>query len=980
MNRSTRYNAKSARTALQSHGVRCARLGALTVALGFSASCVGGPDSELALDTAGLRTNPAIIISEVYGGGGNNGATLTHDFIEIFNRSSRPILLADYSLQYTSATGVTLLGANSALITELPGVTLLPGQFFLVQEAQGNGGTTALPTPDQIDLTPIAMSGTGGKLALVSGTEPLGCNGAPTACTPEAAARIIDLVGIGNASFFEGTAATPAPANATSVARIAACVDSNNNAGDFAVGTPSPSNSATPLTPCAPAADAGAIDAGPDAGGSDAGVDAGPNAGGVDAGVDAGRLVYTRIHDIQGRAHLSGMVGQTASNVPGIVTVVRSNGFYLQDAEPDADDATSEALFVFTSTAPTVAVGDSILVDGRVSEFRPGCGASCAPSNSAYNGLTITQLERPTHVAILARAQALPAATLLGEGGRAIPNRSIDDDTSGPDVEIGPTAFDPASDGLDYFESLEGMRVQLNDAVATGPTQRFGATSRDLTVLADNGRNAGLRSEGSGVVIASDDYNPERIFLTNTLVSDLPLVNVGARFPGVIEGVIDYSFGNFKLLFTTALPRVAPSLLAPEVTSLAPATASELSIATFNVENLSPLDPAAKFAALAALIVHNLAAPDLLALEEVQDNNGPTNDAIVDASQTYAALIAAISAAGGPLYDFRSIDPVDDQDGGQPGGNIRVGFLFRTDRGLSFVDRAGALSDTANSVVNAGGAPQLAFSPGRLDPANTAFRSSRKPLAGEFIFAGRPLFVVANHFNSKGGDQPLFGRFQPPVLSSAAQRAEQARIVAAFVTQIRAIDANAHVVVLGDINDFEFSEAVRLLETAGLTGLVKTLPPQERYSYVFQGNAQVLDHIMVSPSLLARTLGFDIVHVNAEFVDQASDHDPSVARVLFSPPAQRLTPVFECVAKSVDGRLAARFGYNNPNAFRVYMPIGNNNRFIPSSPLNRGQTVVFEPGRQRAAFDVPFNGSFPLVWLLERGLAVGVNIPLLRCR
>ena len=158
----------------------------------------------------------------------------------------------------------------------------------------------------------------------------------------------------------------------------------------------------------------------------------------------------------------------------------------------------------------------------------------------------------------------------------------------------------------------------------------------------------------------------------------------------------------------------------------------------------------------------NLRSPDLVSLEEVQDDNGPANDATTDATLTYRALIAAIRLAGGPEYDFRQIDPVDDQDGGEPGGNIRVGFLFRTDRGLSFVDRPGGTPTTSTEVLGAGNGARLSASPGRIDPTNPAFNNSRKPLAGEFRFRGRTVFAIANHFNSKGGDDPLFGRFQPP--------------------------------------------------------------------------------------------------------------------------------------------------------------------------------------------------------------------------
>jgi hypothetical protein len=116
--------------------------------------------------------NPPVVISQVYGGGGNSGAPLTHDFVEIFNRSSGPVSLAGWSLQYASATGTGNFGANSGQLTELPSVVLGPGQYFLVQEA---GGSTGLPlSPDHVDSTPINMSGTAGKVALVNIATTLG--------------------------------------------------------------------------------------------------------------------------------------------------------------------------------------------------------------------------------------------------------------------------------------------------------------------------------------------------------------------------------------------------------------------------------------------------------------------------------------------------------------------------------------------------------------------------------------------------------------------------------------------------------------------------------------------------------------------------------------------------------------------------------------------------------------------------------------
>jgi uncharacterized protein len=252
---------------------------------------------------------------------------------------------------------------------------------------------------------------------------------------------------------------------------------------------------------------------------------------------------------------------------------------------------------------------------------------------------------------------------------------------------------------------------------------------------------------------------------------------------------------------------------------------------------------------------------------------------VVDADVTFGKLIGAIQAAGGPTYDFRQINPVDDQDGGEPGGNIRVGFLFRGDRGLSFIDRPGGTPTAATTVEGAGADTHLSFSPGRVDPANGAFNASRKPLAGEFTYNGQHLFVVANHFNSKGGDQPLFGHFQPPARPSEVQRNQQAQVVHDFVAQIEAADPAANVVVLGDLNDFEFSSAVTTLRSGVLTDLLTTLPANQRYTYDFEGNSQSLDHILLSPALLDHRVAYDVVHVNAEFATQASDHDPQVARI-----------------------------------------------------------------------------------------------------
>jgi uncharacterized protein len=566
------------------------------------------------------------------------------------------------------------------------------------------------------------------------------------------------------------------------------------------------------------------------------------------------------VHDLQGASHLSPLAGRLVSGVAGIVTARLGNGFYLQDPTPDADHATSDAVFVFTSSAPTVAVGDALLVAGRVAEFRPGGATS--------TNLTTTEIVAPV-ISVLSSGNPLPTTTVLGAGGRTPPTTVIEDDAARSVETSG--VFDPAQDGIDFYESLEAMRVQVNNAVAVGPTNQFG----EIPVVGDTSAAAGIDTVRGGVVISPDDFNPERIFLDDTILGT-PVVNVADRFTAAVVGVLDYSFGNFKLNVTIPLTRIDGGLEREE--TRAPAD-YEIVVGTYNVENLDPGDGAA-FARHAGLIVHNLQAPDVIAVEEIQDNDGATDSGTTDASASWDMLIAAIQTAGGPEYEYRQIDPVNNADGGQPGGNIRVGFLFRTDRGLEFVDRPGGDSTTATSVVSRPSGPRLSLSPGRVDPGNDAWQATRKPLAGEFRMHGKKVFVIANHFSSKGGDEPLFGRFQPPTRVTETARHAQAQVVNDFVDRILSVDPAANVIVLGDINDFEFSETVEILEGGVLRTLMDTLPKAERYSYVFEGNSQVLDQILVSDNVLgAFAIDYDPVHVNSEFADQASDHDPQVARL-----------------------------------------------------------------------------------------------------
>ena len=854
--------------------------------------------------------------------------TDTAEFIEIKNVSTSAINLDPYQLRFVNgANGLNYLTVN------LPDVSLVGGDHFVVC---ANPATAA-----NCDLDG------GFDTNLIQ-------NGDPDGVVLETSAGVVDGLAYGPGTQMAGVAegahaiADSAAIAGQGIARVPDGCDTDSNLDDFerAAITPGASNGGTPCG--GPPADAApsVADTTPDGGAAQVPLDAnveitfsepvvltadavaiscsdsgahpatrsgGPTTFTFDPGTDFARNetctvtvsaagvsdqdaddppnnpaadftfsfstlgLELRIREIQGAAHVSPHLDDVVSNVSGVVTARRGNGFFLQDPAPDADPATSEGLFVFTSSAPRadIAVGKAVRVSGRVTEFR-----------GAANALGLTQISGPA-VTVAGDAPAIPA-TVIGEGGRVPPNRVIDNDSLG-DVDLNPF-FDPDEDGIDFYESVEGMKVQVDDPYVVGPTASFG----EIPVVGDGGRFAGPYTARGGLLAVPGDFNPERMHLDDevlralTPAQSMPAADVSDSLSSV-QGVVDYSFGNFKVQVTSA-PAVTDGGLQKEVTE-AP-NDDELSVGSFNVENLTPLGPnpsaaqRAKYAALAETLVSRMKAPDVVAVEEIQDNNGTsggTGSPVVDASETWADLIGAVSAAGGPSYGYRQIDPVAHQDGGAPGGNIRVGFLFRTDRGLEFVDRGDAGPTDATGVVATRHGPQLTLSPGRIAPADDAWTASRKPLAGEFRWRGRTVFAVANHFASKGGDDPLFGHFQPPVRHTEIGpdgRHQQAARVNEFVRDLLAADKQARVIVLGDINDFDFSETVDILESGGaLTTLFGLLPQNERYSYDFEGNSQVLDQILVSPSLLHPSPEYDSVHINAEFADQTSDHDPQVARL-----------------------------------------------------------------------------------------------------
>ena len=614
----------------------------------------------------------------------------------------------------------------------------------------------------------------------------------------------------------------------------------------------------------------------------------------VNIQVGAGVNPTTPIPTIQGASQTSPYVGQTVTT-SGVVIGTKSkasagnsngapNGYFVQDPTGDGDPTTSDGIFVFIglSTAPNTALLNHLVqVSGRVQEFASG---SSLPFTEIGGGPTITDMGVYTGTAITpVIITADPAKS--GSNVRRVPSTTVVSSTTG---------YNPSVNAIDFYESLESMLVQVDAGLVVGPTNAYGET----VVLPDNGAGATGLNARNTIYLTPTDVNPERVMIASDLDgvgrANAPVANVGDKLTRSVIGPLDYNFSNYKIDVTQVITGSDLDRTS-EVTqdTLTPLTDSnQLRVISFNIENFiqKPNDPKdiARRNLIAKDIAQNLQSPDLLVINEIQDNTGSTDDGTVNSDQQLNNLVAAITAQGGAAYSYRYVVPNNDTDGGEPGGNIRQVFLFRTDRGLSFVDKPGATANTDNAVNSDG---SLLYSPGRIKPGDSAFNSSRKPLAGEFLFQGKRLIVIGNHLNSKGGDDAIFGKNQPPILSSETQRRAQATIIRDFVTQLQTANPAAYIIVAGDMNDFQWSNPLKILkdgngaitdsnkklvdivEDARLTG--------ERYSYDYEGNAQVLDHILYSQSLSATLSSIQMVHLNSEFANadprRGTDHDPPMA-------------------------------------------------------------------------------------------------------
>ena len=749
-----------------------------------------------------------VVISQVYGGGGNAGSTLTNDFVELFNSGATPVNLAGWSIQYSSSAGATWQA------TPLTG-SIPAGGYYLIQQGAGGGGTVPLPAPDASGT--VAMAAGAGKVALRSSTAALA-----GACP----AGLIDFVGYGGANCFEGGGPAAAPSAALAALRKrGGCFDSNNNNIDFATGTPAPRNTSSPLQSCTPVAAA--------------------------------------IHDIQGPGLATPFAGQYVTTT-GIVTALKTNGFFLQtpDGDVDTNAQTSEALFVFTSIAPAVAVGNAVSVGGTATEF-----------------FNLTQIEAtlPGDVTVGAASNPVPAAQVL---------------TS--------TILDPAGTPQ-QLEPFEGMRLYAPSLTSVAPTNEFGEIGAVLTGVARPMREPGISindpvppdpSSGSpDCCIPRFDENPERIFIdSDGLAGAMPISVTSHVALADVIGPLDFTFGAYKLL-----PETPPATSANISGLPVPApVADELTVAGFNIENFVASNETQR--RKAALAIRQLMqSPDVIGHIEILDL--ATLQSLAD--QVNADTIAA--GAADPGYQAVLIPA-------PAGGTQNVGFLVKTSRVR--IDNV-SQERGAETFINPNNGQQETLH----DRPPLVLRATFDPFGAN----PRPFIVVVNHLRSFI-DIELVGGEGPRV---RAKRTAQAESVAGLLQELQTGAPDTAVISIGDFNAYQFNDgytdpiavlkgmptpddqlvvdASPDLVEPNFVNLTDTrLSADQRYSFIFEGTPQALDHVLVNTVANGYVQRYAIARGNADFPETAeytgdatrpersSDHDMPVAYFRFPPPSADL--------------------------------------------------------------------------------------------
>ncbi|EER68892.1 endonuclease/exonuclease/phosphatase family protein [Gemella haemolysans] len=574
------------------------------------------------------------------------------------------------------------------------------------------------------------------------------------------------------------------------------------------------------------------------------------------------------IGEVQGESHESPLAGKEVIINNVVVTKTDKTGFYVQDKVSDNNPRTSDAVYV--ASKDKVASGDLLKVQGTVKEgymeeysVKPG-----QTFKKPAGSLTVTQIINAT-ITKLGKAE-LPKALNISE---KMPKDIVDQT---------PTKYNPETEALDYWESLEGMRVEVTKPKVTGPQYKG-----DIYVLPGDYKGQKLNNIG-GVNLRPGVQNTEVLPVT---VGNKFVAKAKDYFNENISGVVTYRNKTYKIDPST-VPTLQDGGLKREVSKIYPAE-DKLTIASYNIENFSANNnghdetPEEKVDKIANSFIKEVHSPDIITLIEVQDNNGGVNDGTVDGVKSGEKLAQRIKSLGGPDYKYTEIAPVDGKDGGKPGANIRVAYLYNPKR-VTLIGKEKGGSEEAARFVNG----HLEKNPARIDPTSVHFEKVRKSLAAEFEFKGERIVVIANHLKSKLGDDAIYGSNQPSVENTKAKRIEEAKILNAFIKEGLRQNPNLKFVLTGDFNDFEFSDSVKTIVGNELVNLMAEHEQGDRYSYFYRGSNQSLDNVLISKNIKDKVV-FSPVHINASFMEEhgrASDHDPVVVQIDFSKSAAPESP------------------------------------------------------------------------------------------
>jgi predicted extracellular nuclease len=611
---------------------------------------------------------------------------------------------------------------------------------------------------------------------------------------------------------------------------------------------------------------------------------------------------FKKAYEIQGASHRSPLWGQKVTT-RGVVTAIgniqwfpRGIDVVIQDPRGDGRDHTSDAVNIYFpgdllehvvdgKTVP-VKIGDMFEVTGTVFE------------RGFTNGLSQTVIRRVTDFKVLSSNNERPRAVHVGVGGRLIPNtimsRWIGDLNFKPNLNL--------DEGIDFWESLEGMRIKIRNPsvlgfrggkeIAESETDRIrGYLS--LYLLPDGDVSKEERTKAGGLTenFINKRFNPEIVHmaanhLSNGNISTRSIYNIGHNFVGDIEGVLSFEsnlFGDGEFTFVIPEPQVALvgkrnlTKAANKPKTLLKGDDNKLTVATFNLKNLSGNHPL-RLGQVGETISVNMNCPDILNLVEIQDDNGISFVGGNGADLTLKRLRDNMNCSGN--YKWVNVDPLYNSEGGQPGGNIRVAMMYNADRvGFSAWGIPSALDTTW--ITDKG---NLSTNPGRVDSLAIEFQNTRRSTVAQFTFKGEKIFIIGNHFNSKIGDSAIFGAHQPIAPESDRRRLPIATKINQFVRTIQARDPQANIIVAGDFNA-EYNEAsmVRLMGDV-LVNLMfhgDLVAPNDRYTHNYNGSSTAIDFIFTNKRMLNKNPKMDVLHVNSDYMGRVTDHDPVVAQFTF---------------------------------------------------------------------------------------------------